>query len=76
LLSASTFLLGGLLTYAVSFAVDVSYLIPFAAGNFVYIAAADLVPEVNKHPGPIANMLHLLAFLLGAGLMYASAAFL
>jgi len=69
-LSASTFLLGGLLTYALSFAVDVSYLIPFAAGNFVYIAAADLVPEVNKHPSVLTNLINTSVFLAGAGLMY------
>lgn len=74
-ISASTFLLGGVVTYVLSFAVDVSYLIPFAAGNFVYIAAADLVPEVNRHPSPAANVVHLLMFLFGAGLMYAAAAF-
>lgn len=73
-LSASTFLLGGLVTYALSSAVDVSYLIPFAAGNFVYIAAADLVPEVNKHPSAVANAVHTVLFLLGAGLMYMAAA--
>jgi zinc and cadmium transporter len=75
LLSALTFLVGGLLTYALSFTVDVSYLIPFAAGNFIYIAAADLVPEVNRHPSLAANVVHMLMFLLGAGLMYAAAAF-
>lgn len=72
-LSGATFLVGGLLTYALSFAVDVSYLIPFAAGNFLYIAAADLVPEVNKHPRPLANVVHLAMFVLGIGLMYAAA---
>jgi zinc and cadmium transporter len=74
LLSGLTFLAGGLLTYALSFAVDVAYLIPFAAGNFLYIAAADLVPEVNRHPSLAANVLHMLSFLVGAGLMYAAAA--
>jgi zinc and cadmium transporter len=74
-LSALTFLVGGLLTYGLSFAVDVSYLIPFAAGNFVYIAAADLVPEVNRHPSLVANAVHLLMFLLGTGLMYVAARF-
>jgi zinc and cadmium transporter len=57
-LSALTFLVGGVLTYALSFAVDVAYLIPFAAGNFIYIAAADLVPEVNRHPSLGANAVH------------------
>jgi zinc and cadmium transporter len=72
-LSAATFLLGGLVTYALSSTVDVTYLIPFAAGNFVYIAAADLVPEVNKHPSAAANAVHTGLFLLGAGLMYIAA---
>lgn len=75
-ISALTFLIGGLLTYALSFGVDVSYLIPFAAGNFIYIAAADLVPEVNRHPSPQANVVHMACFLVGAGLMYAAAGLL
>ena len=27
--------------------VDVASLLPFAAGNFIYIAAADLLPEIK-----------------------------
>jgi zinc and cadmium transporter len=73
LLSALTFLAGGMVTYALSFTVDVSYLIPLAAGNFLYIAAADLVPEVNRHPSRLANVLHMASFVIGAGLMYAAA---
>jgi zinc and cadmium transporter len=73
LLSALMFLVGGLLTYALSFRVDVAYLIPFAAGNFLYIGAADLVPEVNKHPNPGANVVNMISFLVGAGLMYVAA---
>lgn len=47
LASALTFLLGALLAYAVAEHVEVGYLLPFAAGNFVYIAAADLLPEIK-----------------------------
>jgi zinc and cadmium transporter len=68
-LSGLTFLLGGLVTYALSFQMDVSCLIPFAAGNFLYIGASDLVPEVNKHHDLKANALHLLAFVLGLALL-------
>jgi zinc and cadmium transporter len=71
--SASTFLIGGLLTYAMSQAVDVSYLIPFAAGNFIYIAAADLVPEVNKHAKASVSALHFAAFAVGVALMWLAA---
>lgn len=28
-----------------------AYLIPFAAGGFIYMAAADLLPEIHKHSG-------------------------
>jgi zinc and cadmium transporter len=69
-LSGSTFLLGGLVTYALSFSIDVWLLIPFAAGNFLYIGAVDLVPEVNKTPSTAANLVHFAAFLVGALIMF------
>ena len=69
LLSGSTFLLGALVTYGVSFQLDVSWLIPLAAGNFLYIGASDLVPEVNKHHDLKANAIHIIAFVLGLGLL-------
>lgn len=72
-LSALTFLLGGLLAYAVSFSIDVGFLVPFAAGNFIYIGASDLVPEVNKHREVRQNVIHFFAFLLGAGLLFVTA---
>jgi zinc and cadmium transporter len=70
-LSALTFLVGGLVTYAVSGQIDVSFLVPFAAGNFLYIGASDLVPEVNKHESAAANLAHLGAFVLGVLLILA-----
>lgn len=45
--SALTFLVGGLVAYAVSDQLNVAFLVPFAAGNFVYIAAADLIPQIT-----------------------------
>lgn len=68
-LSGLTFLLGGLVAYGLSFQIDVSWLIPFAAGNFLYIGASDLVPEVNKHHDLKRNAVHLLAFVLGLVLL-------
>ena len=68
-LSGLMFLVGGLLAYALSFQIDVSWLIPFAAGNFLYIGASDLVPEVNKHGDVKANVVHLAAFVLGLALL-------
>ncbi len=68
-ISALTFLVGGLVTYAASFRLDVSFLIPFAAGNFIYIAAADLVPEVKRHENPAVNLLHFFSFIAGMALL-------
>jgi zinc and cadmium transporter len=47
-LSGLTFLFGGVIAYILSFQLDVSWLIPFAAGNFIYIGASDLIPKMSK----------------------------
>jgi zinc and cadmium transporter len=71
LISSSTFLLGGLLVYLASFQFDTSFLIPFAAGNFLYIGASDLIPEIKSHERLSANFVHFFSFLIGLGLMLA-----
>jgi len=68
-LSSLTFLAGGLLVYSASFSFDLAFLIPFAAGNFLYIGAADLIPEVNKHERISANLVHFGSFVFGLILM-------
>ena len=45
------------------------FLIPFAAGGFIYIAAADLIPELHKHTEVKKSIGQFLALLLGIGLM-------
>lgn len=72
-LSALTFLVGSMVAYVVSFAIDVSWLVPFAAGNFIYIGASDLIPEIKRHPRAAANVLHLAAFVSGLALLYLAA---
>lgn len=69
-LSASTFLLGSLITYFISQDVNVNFLIPFAAGNFIYIATSDLVPEINKHNELKTNVIHFVSFLFGLIVLY------
>ena len=71
MLSALTFLAGGLIAYAASFRLDVAFLVPFAAGNFIYIAAADLIPEVKAHADAKSNVVHFAAFAAGVALMLA-----
>lgn len=70
-LSGLTFLLGGLLVYAVSAQIDVAFLVPFAAGNFLYIGAADLIPEIKESRGMRTNVVHFLAFVGGLGILLA-----
>ena len=69
MLSALTFLLGGLIAYFASFRIDVAFLVPFAAGNFIYIGASDLIPEIKAHADIKANFVHFAAFVMGIMLM-------
>jgi zinc and cadmium transporter len=48
-LSGLTFLLGALTAFVVSLQFNVAGLILFGAGNFIYIGASDLVPEIKAH---------------------------
>ena len=45
------------------------YILPFAAGSFLYIAAVNLIPELHKHCGFKDSLQHLIALLVGIGLM-------
>ncbi len=71
LLSSFTFLAGGLIVYASSRIIDVSFLLPLAAGNFIYIAASDLIPEVKVRRGKKQNLWHLSTFSAGLVLLLA-----
>jgi zinc and cadmium transporter len=70
LLSGATFLVGALVTWFASKTIDVGFLVPFAAGNFLYIGASDLVPEVNKHRSVPSSIVHFLAFAAGLALLW------
>jgi len=70
LLSGLTFLVGGVVAWIASEAIDTSFLVPFAAGNFIYIGASDLVPEVNKHRELITNVVYFLCFVAGLALLW------
>ncbi|TWT79611.1 zinc transporter ZupT [Planctomycetes bacterium CA13] len=69
LFCSSTFLAGGILAYVASDHINVVFLVPFAAGNFLYIGAADLIPEIKHHHSVKTNLLHYAAFSLGIGLL-------
>ena len=46
-----------------------SVLLPFAAGGFIYIAVADLIPELHKETDVKRSLVQLGAFLLGITIM-------
>lgn len=47
------------------------FILPFAAGGFIYIAGANLIPELHKNCDVKDSIVHLLAMLLGIGIMVA-----
>jgi zinc and cadmium transporter len=71
LLSGCMFLVGALAAYFSAKVIDVDFLVPFAAGNFIYIGASDLVPEVNKHRSVPESVVHFLAFAAGIAILWA-----
>ncbi len=64
-ISGLTFLLGALTAYVLSLQFDVAGLILFGAGNFIYIGASDLVPEIKTHPDFGMAALHFACFVAG-----------
>jgi zinc and cadmium transporter len=69
--SAITAIVGGVTGYFVSSVMQASivYLLPFAAGSFIYIAAADLIPEIKHAVSFRRSLIHLATFLAGIGIM-------
>jgi len=72
-ISAILAIVGGVTGYFASSAMPVSiiYLLPFAAGNFIYIAAADLIPEIKHAVGIRWSLIHFCVFLAGISIMLA-----
>jgi zinc and cadmium transporter len=48
-LSALTIVPAAILIFLLSNNIETTFLLPFAAGNFIYIAASDLIPEIKHH---------------------------
>lgn len=44
-------------------------IIPFAAGNFLYIAASNLLPQLHRHCKLKETFYHILAILIGIGIV-------
>jgi len=71
-LSALTAVLGVIITYAFASSIQglTVYLIPFAAGGFIYIAMTDLMAELKEEGNLKKTTLQLFIFLLGIAVMW------
>lgn len=74
LLTALTALVGGAFGYFFSLYVNNLQLalVSFAAGGFVYIALADLVPELHKRRRPVESAAQFFLMLAGLGVLGAA----
>lgn len=71
-LTSLTALVGALIAYFLSGQIDSlsSYMLPIAAGGFIYIAASDLLPEIRKEENMVKAILSFIVFMIGIILMY------
>ncbi|MFC1669278.1 ZIP family metal transporter [Spirochaetota bacterium] len=76
-LSAATAILGAVIGIVLSGQIEgfTQFIIPFAAGNFIYIAAANLTPELHRHCKFWDSIIHVIAIFAGIGIMIAVAIF-
>ena len=69
-ISAITAILGAITTYFLTHIQSTAiFLVAFAAGGFIYIAATDLMPELHKRTRAGTSITQFLTILLGIGLM-------
>ncbi len=70
-LSAITVILGGIVGFLLSEKIgdSIIFLLPFAAGNFIYIASSDLIPEIKHKESFKKSVTYFFVFLLGITLM-------
>lgn len=64
-LSALTIVAGGMITYFLSTKIEIDFLLPFAAGNFIYIACSDLIPEIKCQRAFKTNFIYFSFFMIG-----------
>lgn len=70
-LSAITAIIGALIVYFFSISSEsTAFLLPLAAGGFIYIACVDLFPELHENNKLSESLIQALSILIGIGLMY------
>ena len=71
--TALSAILGAVVALSLGFLVQdfTPFIVPFAAGNFIYIAGSDLIPELRKEEPKLAkSILQLAAFIFGVLLLF------
>lgn len=70
--SALTAVLGTVAVLAIGLKLGTiaQYLVPVTAGNFIYIAMSDLIPELHHEDNTANSIVHFLAIIAGSVLMY------
>jgi zinc and cadmium transporter len=70
-ISAITVVIGGIVGFLLHSWIGQStaLLLPFAAGNFIYIACTDLIPEIRFKQSIVKSLIRFVVFLAGVGLM-------
>lgn len=70
-LSALMAVLGAMLMLMIGSKIEntAQFIVPFTIGGFIYIATADLIPELKKETALLKSLGQLLAILLGIGIM-------
>jgi zinc and cadmium transporter len=72
-LSALTFPAGAIAAFLLADIFDVALLVPFAAGNFIYIAASDLLPRLIEPTSLRRKLENTIALTAGMGLLLLTA---
>lgn len=73
-ISQLTCVIGGLIGYLLYQSINnmVFFMLPFAAGGFIYISASDLIPELRKEVGFKKSVFSVLLFIFGLSIMLIS----
>jgi len=71
-ITALTAILGGILGFFLSGYINnfIGFLLPFAAGGFIYIAASDLIPEVREEKNVKKSFVNFFIAVVGVLLIY------
>tara|TARA_B100000315_G_scaffold3954_1_gene3888 strand:+ start:669 stop:1418 length:750 start_codon:yes stop_codon:yes gene_type:complete len=69
--TALTAVLGAIVSLLISSYLEniTTFLVPFAAGTFIYIAGSDLIPEIHKEVDAKKSLLQFIAIVLGVLIM-------